>query len=45
MKPMSHPAAFANATRVETETKRLQRTWIKVNGKLECRYEMVAARK
>ena len=45
MKPLSHPADFAAATRVETNSKRLQRTWIKVNGKLECRYEMVATRK
>ena len=44
MKPFDHTSEFANAIRVYTkaDVMRLERKWIKVNGKLECRYEMKA---
>ncbi|MDX2277846.1 MAG: hypothetical protein NW206_20530 [Hyphomonadaceae bacterium] len=47
MKPLDHTAEFADATRVfaKPDEQRLERRWVKVNGKLECRYEMKSAQK
>ena len=45
MKPIDH-TQFAIAARIPTRApQHLTRTWIKVNGKLECRYETAPARK
>lgn len=41
MKPIRE-TEFKNATPVQLARPHLIRTWTKINGKLECRYEMQA---